>query len=70
MKIDLRKVNNQKYFIDYTNEVRECSACREVKPFSQMKPRYDGSGRVRSRCKDCGKVESRFYKRKRGRRNE
>jgi hypothetical protein len=32
---------------------KECSKCHKIKSYSEFKRRYDGSGKVRSICKNC-----------------
>ena len=44
-------VNNRKYYINYENEERECSNCREIKPFKDFSKTM--LGYPRPVCKTC-----------------
>lgn len=42
---------NTKYFIDYTNKVRECGHCGTIKPFSKF--HGNSNGFPKTACKQC-----------------
>jgi len=49
----------QQYYINHKKEERECSICREIKPFERFSQR---NGRPKSHCKLCHTDKEREYR--------
>lgn len=47
--------HNRKNFIDFSEEVKQCNSCKEIKPFNCFSLNKNSKDGIQSKCKECNK---------------